>query len=142
MKTIQPARFLKLALYADAAASLGVGVWHLLLPGLLAEQLLLPVALLTGTGLFLLGYAVVLVLLASAQQVWAAAIQFIVVGNVGWAAASVALLVTSVLAPSSLGVAFLLAQAGAVLVLAWLEYAGLRESMWDAGAPTTAPRGA
>ncbi len=132
MKTIQPARFLKLALYADAAASLGLGVLQLLLPGLLAEHLLLPTALLTGTGLFLLGYAVVVVILASARQVWTAAIQFIVIGNVGWAIASIALFASAAVAPSALGVAFLVAQAGAVLVFAWLEFTGLRESMWDA----------
>ncbi|MES2901222.1 MAG: hypothetical protein V4723_15940 [Pseudomonadota bacterium] len=138
MKTVQPARLLKFALYADAAASVGLGVLQLLLPSLLTEQLRLPTVLLTGTGLFLLAYALVLVLLASARQVWAAAIRFIVIGNVGWALACCALLLSATVAPSPLGTAFIAVQAGAVLVFAYLERAGLRESLWD-GVPQARP---
>ncbi len=131
MKTVQPARLLKFALFADAGASLALGVLQLLLPSMLTQQLGLPTLLLTGTGLFLLGYALILVLLASARQVWAAAIQFIVIGNVGWTVACVALLASSSVAPTLLGTAFIVAQAAAVLLFAYLQQAGLRESLWD-----------
>ncbi len=132
MKTIQPVRLLKFALYADAAASLSLGLLQLMLPSLLADTLSLPTALLTGTGLFLIGYTVSLVLLASARQVWAAAVQFIVIGNVGWAVACLALAASALVSPSTLGIGFLLFQAVAVLLFACFEHTGLRESMWDA----------
>lgn len=132
MKTIQPARLLKLALYADAAAGLSLAGLQLLLPSLLAEQLSLPVGLLTGSAIFLVGLVLALVFLANARRVWAAAVQFIVIGNVGWAITCLMLAGTSILSPSGLGVAFLALQGIAVLLFAYLEYAGLRASMDNA----------
>lgn len=132
MKTIQPARLLKLALYADAAGTISLAVLQLLLPSLLAEQLSLPTGLLTGTGIFMVGYTLMLVSLANATRVWAAAIQFIIVGNIGWAIGCLALAETAIVAPSRLGIAYLVFQAVAVLLFAWLERAGLRASAGNA----------
>ncbi len=129
MKTIEPVRLLKLALYADAAASAALAGAQLMLPSMLAGYLSLPQLLVTETGIFLAGYALLLVYLASARQVWAAAVQVVVVGNVGWAIACMLLAATSIVTPSALGVAFLLLQAAAVLVFAWLQQAGLRASL-------------
>jgi len=136
MKTIQPARLLKLALYADAAGTVALAVLQLLLPSLLAEQLSLPTGLLTGSGIFMVGYTLMLVLLANATRVWAAAIQFIIIGNVGWAIGCLALAETGIVAPSRLGIAYLVFQAVAVLLFAGLERAGLRAS--SGNAPTKA----
>ena len=135
MKTIAPVRFLKLALYADAAASAALAGGQLLFPALLSEQLSLPAMLLTETGIFLVGYVLMLLFLAGMARVWAAAIQFVVIGNVGWALGCLALAATPLVSPSGLGVAFLLFQAVAVLLFAWLERAGLRASMGIARAP-------
>jgi hypothetical protein len=135
MKTIQSSRLLKLALYADAAASVSLAGLQLLLPSLLSDRLSLPAGLLTGTGIFLVGYTLMLVLLARAHHVWAVAVQFIILGNVGWAIACLALAETAIVSPSGLGVAFLVFQAVAVLAFAALEYAGLRASI--AQAPAT-----
>ena len=128
MKTIQTARLLKLALIVDAGASLGLAVLQLLMPSLLADYLSLPHLLVTGTGAFLVGYALMLVLVARAERVWASLVQFIIIGNVGWALGCLALAATSLVAPSGLGMAFLSLQAMAVLLFAWLEYAGLQAS--------------
>jgi hypothetical protein len=129
MKTIAPVRFLKLALYADAAASATLAGGQLLFPSLLAEHLSLPAILLTETGIFLVGYVLMLLCLAGMARVWAAAIQFVVIGNVGWALGCLALAATPLVSPSMLGVAFLVFQAVAVLLFAWMERAGLRASM-------------
>ncbi len=129
MKTIAPVRLLKLALYADAAASAALAGGQLLFPALLAEQLSLPALLLTETGIFLVAYVLMLLCLASMARVWAAAVQFVIIGNLGWSLGCLALAATPLVSPSGLGVAFLLFQAVAVLLLAWMERAGLRASM-------------
>lgn len=128
MKTIQTARLLKLALIVDAGASLGLAVLQLFMPDLLADYLSLPHLLVTGTGAFLVAYAAMLVMVARAERVWAFLVQFIIIGNVGWALGCLALAATSLVAPSGLGMAFLSLQAMAVLLFAWLEYAGLQAS--------------
>jgi hypothetical protein len=128
MKTIQTARLLKLALIVDAGASLGLAVLQLFMPSLLADYLSLPRLLVTGTGAFLVGYALMLVLVARTGRVWQFLVQFIIIGNVGWALGCLALAATSVVTPSGLGMAFLSLQAMAVLLFAWLEYAGLQAS--------------
>jgi hypothetical protein len=128
MKTIQPARLLKLALIVDAGASLGLAVLQLFMPALLADYLSLPHVLVTGAGAFLVGYALMLVLVARAGRVWAFLVHFIIIGNVGWALACLTLAATSLVTPSGLGMAFLALQAIAVLLFAGLEYAGLQAS--------------
>jgi hypothetical protein len=135
MKTIEPVRLLKLALYTDAAASAALAVAQLLLPSMLASYLSLPGMLITETGIFLAGYALILVYLASTRYVWAAAVQVVVIGNVGWALACMLLAATRVVTPSALGIAFLLFQAGAVLLFAWLQHSGLRASLSAAPRP-------
>ena len=128
MKTIQAARLLKLALIVDAGASLGLAGLQLFMPALLAKYLSLPDLLVTGTGAFLVAYALMLVLVARAGRVWEFVVQFIIIGNVGWALGCLALAATSIVSPSGLGMAFLSLQAIAVLMFAGLEYAGLQAS--------------
>ncbi len=129
MKTIAPVRLLKLALFADAGASATLAAGQLMFPALLAEQLSLPSVLLMESGVFLVGYVLMLVVLASMARVWAAAIQFVVIGNVGWALGCLALAATPLVSPNGLGVAFLLFQAVSVLLFAAMQRAGLRASM-------------
>jgi uncharacterized membrane protein len=61
----------------------------------------------------------------------------VIVGNIGWAIGCVVLLAAGLVAPSGLGIAFVVIQALAVLVFAGLEFAGLRTSL-----PTAATRSA
>jgi hypothetical protein len=128
MKTVQPSRLLKSVFLFDAAASGAIATAHLLLPGALHDALGLPRPRLTGTGIFLSLYVVLLVALANSRAVWHALALFVVAGNAGWAAASVALLVTGAVATTTLGTAYVLAQAFGVLVFAALEYRGLQQS--------------
>ncbi len=48
--------------------------------------------------------------------------------NAGWVAASLLLLLAGWVEPNGLGYAFILGQAGAVAVLAEMQYVGLRRS--------------
>lgn len=128
MNTVFSSRLLKLALSADAVVSGGVAALQLLAAGWLSEFLLLPKALLVETGLFLVGYTILLVLLARRATVWSVIVGTVIVGNMGWAVACIALLATGIVSPNMLGISYVLVQAIAVLVFAAMEYAGLRAS--------------
>jgi hypothetical protein len=129
MQTIQPNRFLRGALLADAAVSGAVAALQLALTGALAELLQLPHLLLIGTGAFLAAYVALLIALALSTRVWAPLIWLVVVGNVAWALGCVGLLVNAQVTPSALGNAFVVVQVAAVLVFAALEYKGMVESL-------------
>lgn len=126
MTSIHPTRFLRYALIADALACSALVVLQLSLPELLADQLQLPAVLLTGSGVFLASYVCLLMVLASSKSVWKALVGLVVIGNVGWAAGCLALI--GLAAPSGLGTAYLVAQAVFVLVIARLEFVGLKGS--------------
>ena len=126
MQTIVPNTFLKRALGADAALSGAVALLQLAVPTLLAAQTGLAPALLIGTGVFLVGYVALLIVLATRARLWAPLVWFVVAGNAGWAVA--ALVVSQEQALSALGQAFAFVHAVAVSVFAWLEYRGLATS--------------
>lgn len=131
---------------ADAALSLSAALLQIIDTDRWVALLELPRLLLSGTGEFMLAYAVVLATMVTGTRLWSAAVKLIVVGNLTWAGLSLALLFTGALAPSSLGTAFVVLQAGAVSLLAGLQWAGLRASVrgtgaWAAtGTPQRAPR--
>lgn len=133
MKTIQPAPLLKIALIADAAACAPLALLQVAMPDLLAGQLAMPRALLTGTGIFLLAYTLLLIVLANSKNIWKGLIDLIIVGNVGWAVGCVALLAAAPFTPSGLGIGYLALQALAVLALAGAEFAGLKASSVKTG---------
>lgn len=119
---------LRAALALDAAASGAAGVVMLAGAEMLAPLLGLPATLLAVAGTALLPFALVVGLLArrvppSRRLAWA------VVGvNEAWVVASVALLLGPWVAPSALGVAFVLALAGVVAVFAVLQALALRRN--------------
>lgn len=117
---------LKAALLADAVVSGAVAVQQLAFTAPLAELTGLPAALLSGTGLFMVGYTALLLALWRAPRVLPWLIQLIVVGNVGWALACLALLAGQVVPFNAWGEALLLVQALGVLVLGGWEGLGLR----------------
>jgi hypothetical protein len=128
MTLIHPSRSLKTALAVDAASGAATAALQLAWPRLLADALGLPMVLLLETGLFLAGLAVVLALLARSTRVAAPLVWAIVIGNMAWSAACVLLWATGVVAPTALGVAFLLGQAAVVMALAVWEAIGLKAS--------------
>jgi hypothetical protein len=116
---------LRAALLLDAAASGVAGGVMLAGAGVLAPLLGLPAMLLTVAGALLLPFALAVGLLARRAPprglAWA-----VVAVNEAWVVASVALLVGAWVAPTALGVAFVLAQAGIVAVFALLQAHALR----------------
>jgi hypothetical protein len=127
MKTIHPSALLKAALLTDAIASGALALLHLLLNRILSERLGLDGRLLLYTGLFLLGYANLLLVLAYADRIRVGLLRLIIAGNLGWAVGCV--LTMAIDGPvRPLAALFLGLQALAVLVFAGWEYAGLRAS--------------
>jgi hypothetical protein len=127
MKTIHPSGLLKAALLTDAVASGALALLQLLLNRLLSERLGLDSRLLLYTGLFLLAYANLLLVLAYTDRIWVWLLRVIVAGNAAWAVGCLMIMLDhGVVQP--LAAAFLGAQALAVLVFAAWEYAGMRAS--------------
>jgi hypothetical protein len=129
MQTVSPSRFLKHALIADAIVSGGVAVLQLAAAPVLSPMLSLPRVTLVDTGVFLVAYTALLMVLATRSRVRIWLISAVVVGNVLWAIGCGGLLLTGTLSPNALGVAYVLLQVIAVLGFAGWEYAGLMRSL-------------
>ena len=127
MTLLVPSRLLRLALAIDAAGSGAFGLLQVAATATLATVLGLSVELVLGTGLFMLAYAALLVVLATSSTASRALVAIVAVGNAGWAVGCLAL---AALRPqlSALGVGYLLLQAAAVLAFAVLQAQGLRGS--------------
>ncbi|MEQ8292869.1 MAG: hypothetical protein RIA08_11745 [Roseovarius sp.] len=112
-------------LLIDAAACLGMGVGLVALAGPLAGLMALPAPLLFWAGAILFPVAAYMAAVALWLPGNAPAVMLVILGNVLWVVASLALL-AGVVAPNALGVAFLLGQAAFVAVMARLEQLALR----------------
>jgi hypothetical protein len=121
-------RFLRNVLLADAASCVATGALQLVFTAQLAQLLNLPAALLAGTGAFLLAYAATVAFVATRNPLPRPWVWLFVVGNLGWALACVGLLASGWMRPSGMGIAWVLAQAACVAVLAELQWAGLRRA--------------
>ena len=119
--------FLKRVLFLDAASCLGMGLGLIAGAGALAGPLGLPDALLSGAGVSLIPIGLFMALVATRAAPPAILVWLIILGNAGWVIQSVALVELSPTI-SALGIAFVLAQAAFVTVIACLEYAGLRRA--------------
>lgn len=126
--TLNRTPFLRLALLGDAAASGATGLLLTAAAAPLTALLGLPEPLLRGAGLVLLPYA--------AAAAWAGtriapprwAVHVAVVVNLIWVADSVLLLAFGRVAPTWLGVAFVLAQAAVVLGFGVAQWIALRRA--------------
>lgn len=125
---IHPSLLLRRALQADALVSGAMALLLVTAASALAPVLALPQALLLETGLFLIAYAVFVGWLGSRAVLQRPLVLMVIIGNALWTLASVALLLSSAVAPNNLGVAFVVMQAVAVGVFAELQYMGLRRS--------------
>jgi hypothetical protein len=121
-------RFLRVALMVDAVATAATAA--LMLGGGPAVGPLtgLPPSLLYYAGWFLLPYAAGVGYLASRASAPRAMVWAIIAGNAAWTLDSFLLLVTGWVAPTTLGYAFVIAQAIAVAVFAEAQYLGLQRS--------------
>jgi hypothetical protein len=137
VKTVHPSPFLKFALLLDAVVSGATGLLQLAAADLLATMLDLPRAGLLATGEFFIVYALALLAMATRGRLWSGLVMVVVLGNSLWSLGCLALLLAGVLAPSALGIAFVLVQAAAVAAFAALQWRGLHGSL-AAAAPASA----
>jgi len=124
----QASSFLRRVLVLDGAVSGACGLSMVLGAATLQRVLGIPAALLASVGLGLLPFAVLLFYLSSRDRFSPSSVRALIAGNVLWVAASVTLLLSRWIEPTTLGSAFVIVQAVAVAVLAEMEYVGLRKS--------------
>jgi hypothetical protein len=120
---------LRRVLAADAAISAACGVLMALGADVLASILGLPATLLSYAGIALLPWAALVGYLATRQRLPHAVAWAVIACNIVWAADCALLLIAGGLAPTLLGYAFVIVQAVTVLVLAEIQYFGLRRSV-------------
>lgn len=117
--------FLRRVLLVDAAtcvlAGLVMAAGAKFVNGLTA----IPTGLLLPAGLILFPVAAFMAFVATRAQVSRGAVWVVVIGNAGWVAASLFLMLGSAIAANGLGQIFIGAQALAVALLTLLEYRGV-----------------
>ena len=128
MSVFASPRFLPNVMWADAASCAATGALQVVFTGVLARLTGLPAPLLMATGVFLLAYAAAAALMAGRRTPPRTLIGLVVVGNFGWALACIALLVSGMFTITALSVAWVLAQVLCVVVLAELQWTGLRRT--------------
>lgn len=117
-------QFLRNVLRLDALSCAACGLLQVLAPAAMAGLLGLPQPLLAYSGEFLLVYAAFVGWLSARQPMARTLVWLLVVGNLGWALACVAVLFG--LQPTALGISYGLVQVVTVVVLADLQYFALR----------------
>ena len=128
MTSIRASSFLRRVLIVDALISGASGVAMLALADVFASLLQLPVDLVREAGIILLPFAAFVGFVASRQEPARLAVWAIIALNIVWVVDSILLLFSGWVAPNVLGYVFVIAQAAMVLVLADLEYMGLKRS--------------
>jgi hypothetical protein len=126
MSTIHPTPFLRNVLLIDAVASGATGLLLIAGAGLLDGLLGLPAALMREAGLILVPYVAFVAWVGTRETIARGAVWAIIAANALWAVATVGLLVSGLVAPTALGIAFVIAQAAVVALLGELQYAGLK----------------
>ena len=128
MTSIRASSFLRRVLTVDAVTSGALGLLMIVLAEPLANLLQLPVELVSEAGIVLLPFAAFVGLVAARREPARVAVWAVIAMNAVWVVDSIVLLFTDWVAPNALGYAVVIAQAAAVLVLADLEYMGLKRS--------------
>ncbi|MFV3331335.1 hypothetical protein ACNFIA_10425 [Pseudomonas sp. NY15437] len=128
MTLLQPSPLLRLTLKVDAIAGGAMGLLMALAAQPLGELLALPFVLLLVAGIVLLPLALVLYWMSNQTLLSRTGVWAVIALNALWVVESIALLVTGYVQPTALGYAFVISQALVVLLLAELEFFGLRRS--------------
>jgi hypothetical protein len=123
---MNPTVFLRRILALDAASCALLGLLLALDSAALSPLFGLGERLLFGAGMLLLPLAAFIGWLASRPVPPSLLVWLVIVGNLAWTAESFLLIAMESGRITALGTAFVAGQAAAVLVVALLEYAGLR----------------
>src|SRR5690606_33886241 len=109
---------LRSVLLVDGVLCAAMGVGLAVLAGQVAGLLGLSATFLRWAGIVLLPWPALVLFIANRSPLSRSGTVLVVGGNIAWAVASVALLATGTLSPTTAGYAFVIAQALLVLVLA------------------------
>ena len=131
--TLKSTPLLRVALLGDAVASGATGLLLAAAAGPLATLLGMPGPLLRGAGLVLLPYVAFVAWAGTRAAPPRWAVRAAIALNLLWTADSALLLALGLVSPTTLGVAFVLAQALVVLGFAVAQWTALRRA--GAGAP-------
>jgi hypothetical protein len=112
--------FLRRVLAADAVTCVAAGALMAFGAGVLAPLTGLPQPLLLWAGVILFPVAALMAFLSRRDTAPAPLVWLVVLGNAGWVVGSIAVLILA--QPTTLGFAFVVAQAAAVAVLTVLEW--------------------
>ena len=123
-------RLLERSMIADALITGMTGVALVGAAGMLHELLGVPVALMRYTGLVLIPFAAMVFYWSAPARLSRSRAWTVIALNIAWVAASVTLLVANWIAPTSLGIAFVLFQALVVAIFAELQFTGVRLHHW------------
>jgi hypothetical protein len=119
---------LRRALWLDAVVSGAFGLVGLLATGWMSTRFGLPEELLRVASLLMLPWMALLGTLATRATIASTAVNSVIAINLVWAVASIGLLLSGAVSPTTLGTAFVLIQAAGVLLFAALQYAGSRRN--------------
>jgi|LNFM01.1.fsa_nt_gb hypothetical protein len=126
MSPIQPNNTLQNVLLLDAATCVGAGALMAFGSNFVAGLTAIPAPLLYWAGLILFPIAALMAYAGLQATPPRPIVWLIVLGNIGWVIASVAVL--AFIAPNALGTILILAQAAVVGVLALLEHSAQQRS--------------
>jgi hypothetical protein len=128
MSLTENPKFLRNVLIVDAVTCVATGLLMTFGAELLAQFTQLPPELLRPAGISLFPIAAFIAFVATRANLPRTGVWLVILGNVGWVAASLWLLLGGAINPNAMGYAFVAVQGSAVAVLAELEFAGLRGS--------------
>ncbi len=126
MQLMDQPSFFRNVLKIDAASCLALGALMTLAGAQIASLTALPASFVVSAGLLLLPVGLFILVTAAQNRPTAAAVATIVVGNIAWVLASVAVASGVLLNPNTLGVGLILIQAFAVAVLTVFEWRGMQ----------------
>ena len=128
MSIINRPDFLRTVLLADAATCVASGLLMSVGSTFLAQMTRIPTELLFASGLSLFPITAFIAFLATRKDLWPAGVWLVILGNVGWVAGSLWLLVGGAITPNVLGSVFVAFQAAVVAALTACETIGVHRS--------------
>jgi hypothetical protein len=112
-------------LFFDAATCLLMGLLLVFAPEQLSSLLVLPSSLLLYAGILLFPCVALMAFAGKQSPASSILVWLVILGNLAWVVASI-LVITVWFSPNNFGLAFVMAQAVVVAILALLEYQGLK----------------